>query len=111
MVWKRKQTRYAWGRSAENELRKLLHSHIAANCRSSRSGGLFDVWAVGSHVWLFQVKRGRITPAFALRLLNDLRSKVAMAKLPGAPVHIFVANRFNSGRKVQWVFYYLTYET
>jgi hypothetical protein len=107
MAWKRKQTRYAWGRSAENELRKILHNYIPANCRSSRSGGLFDVWAVGHHIWLFQVKRGRVTEAFANRLLHELHTKVHIAGITDSVAHIFVANRYNSGRKVKWVFYSL----
>ena len=102
MAWRRKQTRYAFGSAAENELRKILSLYLMANCRSSRSGGLFDVWAVGSHLWLFQVKRGLITRAHAVRLLRNLNAAVG---LPDA--HIFVANRTNLRGRIRWVFYSL----
>jgi hypothetical protein len=48
---------YAWGRNTENDLKRLLAPILPAHCRSSRSGGLFDVWAAGRHVYLFQCKR------------------------------------------------------
>lgn len=57
MAWGRKSGRYAWGREVENNLRKIIAPYMPANCRSSRSGGLFDVWGAGHHVYLFQCKR------------------------------------------------------
>jgi hypothetical protein len=109
MVWKRKQSRYGWGIAVENELRKLLAPYLPVNCRSSRSGGLFDVWAVGDkYVYLFQVKRqGRYRTIYGQRRLNTLLAKLDSAvTLPNA--RVFIATRRNVGGRVQWLFHYRT---
>jgi hypothetical protein len=105
-MWRRKATRYAWGVVAENELRKLLEPHLPVICRSSRSGGSFDVWAVGhGHTWLFQVKRqGPYKTIYGRRRLLTLLAKLhESVDAPGALV--FVAARRNVGGRVRWVFY------
>jgi hypothetical protein len=109
MAWRRKQSRYGWGAAAENELRNLLtpifkskYEKPARICRSARSGGLFDVWAVGNYLYVFQIKRGRWGRKAAHNLLYRLHREVAC---PYA--RIFVANRYNERGKIVWVFYCL----
>jgi len=107
MVWRKKQSRYSWGTAVENELKKLLTPYLPVNCRSSRSGGLFDVWAVGPRtLYLFQVKRqGRYRTIYGQRRLNTLLRQLDEAvTLPNA--RVFIATRRNVGGKVQWLFHY-----
>jgi hypothetical protein len=99
MVWKRKATRYRWGATKENELRKILGSLLRANCRSSRSGGLLDVWSIGKYAYLFQVKRGVLSIGQARRLLVELHDAI-----PNPTAFIWVAH-WTPERK--WKFYYL----
>jgi hypothetical protein len=108
-MWRRKATRYAWGTAAENELRNVLTSLFqcktkqpARICRSAKSGGLFDVWALGRYIWVFQVKRGRLGTKAAHNLLLRIHREV---DCPDA--RIFVANRYNVSNKVHWSFYCL----
>jgi hypothetical protein len=107
MVWRRKQSRYGWGTAVENELRKLLTPYLPVNCRSSRSGGLFDVWALSSRcIYLFQVKRlGRYKTIYGQRRLNTLLRQLDEAvTVPNA--HVFIATRRNVAGRVQWLFHY-----
>jgi hypothetical protein len=106
MVWKRKQSRYSWGVSAENDLRKLIAPYMPANCRSSRSGGLFDVWGIhDQHIYLFQVKRqGHVHTMWGPRRINTLLGKLhESVTIPNA--RIFVVTRRNVGNRVEWSFW------
>jgi len=110
-MWRRKATRYKWGSAAEVELLNYLKPLFRCDgepsriCRSSRSGGLFDVWALGRFIWVFQVKRGRWGKKAAHNLLLRLHREV---ECPSA--RIFVANRHNEHNKVVWTFYCLDEE-
>jgi hypothetical protein len=108
MPWRRKQTRYAWGTSAENDLRKIIAPYMPANCRSSRSGGLFDVWGIRDQtIYLFQVKRqGRFHTMWGPRRINTLLGKLhASVRLRNARIFV-VTRRLGAGNRVEWSFYY-----
>lgn len=58
MVWRRKGTRYAWGRQVEQQLRNIGRDDLQlVSVRSAQSQSILDIIWLGRHVYCFQTKR------------------------------------------------------
>lgn len=104
---RRKKSSYAWGAEKENELRRIFDEvGITANCRSSRSGGLVDVWGARRYLYLVQVKR--TDNSYSLRwVANLIRGIREAVTLPDTLIFVAVYCSLTKGKGKgsKWLFY------
>jgi len=99
MVWRRKGTRYAWGRAIEQQLRNIGRDDLhLVSVRSSQSQSILDIIWIGNKLYCFQTKRTDAIKGFigAASLLREMHRRI---KLHDSLKIVAVYHRRKHGRQ------------